>query len=69
MFFQEDKDFSHSFDLIDTVTLYPYYSIYISTVSSWPLFSFTTFDFFLADLGRNRMYGVFSSAQTAHKPV
>ena len=33
------------------------------------LFSFGTFDSFLADLGRNRVYGGFYSAQTANEPV
>ena len=45
------------------------HSIFIKTVRHKLLFSFGTFDSFLAGLGRNRVYRACCSAQTVHKPV
>ena len=43
--------------------------LYIKTVRPWLLFSFGTFDSFLAVLVRNQVYVAYCSAETAHKPV
>ena len=50
------------------VLMFQRHIIHINTVSCWLYFSFGTFDSFLADLGRNQVYGACCSAQMAHKP-
>ena len=49
--------------------LYPQYIFQDSAVGPKLLFRFGTFNSFLADLDRNRVYDACCSAQTAHKPV
>ena len=55
--------------IIEKIKLNARQIIYIRTVKPCLLFSFGTFDSFLAGLSKNQMFGACCLTQKAHKPV